>query len=79
MGDHAAGGYYLNARVDIEIELATQLDGDGRNHIIASVTKSRNAARGKNFDLEYSPRTLSFTGGSKPVKFRSAQAQKFEL
>jgi hypothetical protein len=78
MGDHAAGGYYFTARVDIEVELATQVDEDNQNHIIAAVTKSRNAAKGRCFDLEYSPRTLSFTGQAKPVRYKSSRAQKFD-
>ncbi len=79
LGDHAAGGYYFQARLDIEIELFTEKDSYGNGHIIAGVSKTRNGAAGHCFDIEYSPRTLAFTGRSKEVKRAGKNSKIFEL
>jgi KaiC/GvpD/RAD55 family RecA-like ATPase len=78
MGDHAAGGYYFTARADIEIELATQQDANGNTHILAATPKTRSGKGKQFFDLEYSPRSLSFTGECYKVAHKGAGNQKFE-
>jgi KaiC/GvpD/RAD55 family RecA-like ATPase len=78
MGDHAAGGYYFTARADIEIELATQQDANGNTHIVAATPKTRSGRGKRYFDLEYSPRSLLFTGDCNEVRHKNTQNQKFD-
>lgn len=79
LGDHAAGGYYFTARLDVEIELCVERDTMGEAHIIAGVTKTRNGAAGKMFDLDYSPITLAFTGRCRATARSKKDKAKFEI
>lgn len=59
-GGHAAGGHYVEDAADVEIELLKEEAEDGRTAIVATVTKTRKAASGKSFALEFNARRLSF-------------------
>lgn len=59
-GGHAAGGHFVEDAVDVEIELLKQIDEDNRSNFVATVTKTRKAASGRSFRLEYTPATMEF-------------------
>lgn len=71
-GGHAAGGHYVEDAVDVEIELLKQIDEDGKSNFIATVTKTRKAAAGRSFRLEYTPCTMEF----RPTCTEVSRAQK---
>lgn len=78
-GGHAAGGHYVEDAVDVEIELLKQLDEAGKTNFIASVTKTRKAAAGRSFRLDFTPWTMEFRSTCTEVH-RSAKPQKiFEI